>query len=161
MGVANDAEADEAWSAVDGSTLVLIFAMLAIGRALENAQVIEELVGFLTPTLARASPLLLLLAIYALTSLLTELVSNNAVAVILTPLAIGLAQSIGIDPRPLVYAIMLAASASFATPIGYQTNTLVYTAGNYRFMDFLRIGLVMNVTVGIASCVAIWLLTDL
>ena len=151
-------EADEAWSAIDGSTLVLIFAMLAIGRALENAKVIEGLVVWLTPALAAMPMLVLLLAIYALTSFLTELVSNNAVAVILTPLAIGLAQSLGIDPRPFVYAIMLAASASFATPIGYQTNTLVYAAGNYRFADFLRIGLIMNVTVGIASCSAIYLL---
>jgi len=154
-------DAEDAWSAIDGSTLVLIFAMLAIGRAFENAKVIEDLVGWLTPYLSEASPLLLLLAIYALTSLLTELVTNNAVAVILTPLAIGLANALGIDPLPLIYAIMLAASASFATPIGYQTNTLVYSAGNYRFADFLKIGLVMNVTVGIASCMAIWLLNDM
>ncbi len=154
-------DAEDAWSAIDGSTLVLIFAMLAIGRALENAKVIEDLVGWLTPFLSEASPLLLLLAIYALTSFLTELVTNNAVAVILTPLAIGLANALGIDPLPLIYAIMLAASASFATPIGYQTNTLVYSAGNYRFADFLKIGLVMNVTVGIASCMAIWLLNDM
>ena len=151
-------DADEAWGSIDGSTLVLIFAMLAIGRGLENTAVVETLVGWLTPTLAAVSPLVLLLAIYALTSVLTELVSNNAVAVILTPLAIGLADSLGIDPRPLVYAIMLGASASFATPIGYQTNTLVYAAGNYRFADFLRIGLVMNVVVGLASCAAIHLI---
>ena len=151
-------EADEAWSAIDGSTLVLIFAMLAIGQALENAKVVEALITWLGPTLAAVPPLVLLIAIYALTSILTELVSNNAVAVILTPLAINLAISIGIDPRPLVYAIMLAASASFATPIGYQTNTLVYAAGNYRFADFLKVGLVMNVTVGIASCTAIYVL---
>ena len=151
-------EADEAWSSIDGSTLVLIFAMLAIGRGLENAAVIERLVAWLTPTLASVSPLVLLLAVYALTSTLTELVSNNAVAVILTPLAIGLAGSLGLDPRPLVYAIMLGASASFATPIGYQTNTLVHAAGNYRFADFLRIGLPMNVVVGTASCLAIHVL---
>ncbi len=151
-------DADEAWGAIDGSTLVLIFAMLAVGRGLENTAVIETLVAWLTPALAQISPFALLLAIYALTSVLTELVSNNAVAVILTPLAIGLAQALGVDPRPLVYAIMLGASASFATPIGYQTNTLVYAAGNYRFTDFLRIGLVMNVVVGLASCTAIHLI---
>lgn len=154
-------EADDALKAIDGSILVLIFAMLAIGRGLDNTGVVQGLVDTLTPFLQAASPLVLLLAIYGLTSVLTELVSNNAVAVILTPVAISLAASLGIDPKPLVYAIMLGASASFATPIGYQTNTLVYVAGNYRFADFLRIGLVMNVTVGIASCLAIWALTGL
>ncbi len=154
-------EAEDAWRAIDGSTLILIFAMLAVGKALENVGVIEDFVTWLAPALAQAPPLLLLLAVYALTSFLTEIVSNNAVAVILTPLAISLATSLGINPQPLVYAIMLAASASFATPIGYQTNTLVYAAGNYRFSDFLRVGVVMNITVGIASCVAIWALNDL
>lgn len=154
-------EVADAWQAIDGSTLVLIFAMLAVGKALGNVGLIEDLVEALAPLLAQTSPLMLLVAIYALTSFLTEIVSNNAVAVILTPLAISLGETLGVDPRPLVYAIMLAASASFATPIGYQTNTLVYTAGNYRFLDFLRVGLVMNVTVGLSSCVAIWLLNDL
>lgn len=153
-------DAEDAWRAIDGSTLILIFAMLAVGKALENVGLIKDLVAWLAPVLGGASPLLLLLAIYALTSFLTEIVSNNAVAVILTPLAITLATTLEVDPRPLVYAIMLAASASFATPIGYQTNTLVYAAGNYRFSDFLRVGLIMNITVGIASCVAIWALND-
>lgn len=154
-------DAADAWQAIDGSTLVLIFAMLAVGRGLNNVGLIEDMVATLGPVLAQTSPLILLISIYALTSFLTEVVSNNAVAVILTPLAISLAETLGVDPRPLVYAIMLAASASFATPIGYQTNTLVYTAGNYRFLDFLRVGLVMNVTVGLASCLAIWLLNDI
>jgi di/tricarboxylate transporter len=153
-------EAEDAWRAIDGSTLVLIFAMLAVGKALENVGLIEDLVTGLSPALAETSPLILLIAIYALTSFLTEIVSNNAVAVILTPLAISLATTLSINPQPLVYAIMLAASASFATPIGYQTNTLVYAAGNYRFLDFLRVGVVMNITVGLASCVAIWALND-
>ena len=87
--------------------------------------------------------------------LLTETVTNNAVAVILTPIAIGLAKDLGIDPRPLVIAVMFGASASFATPIGYQTNTMVYAAGNYRFTDFLKIGVPMNLIVGVATCAAI------
>ncbi len=154
-------EADDAWGAIDGSILVLIFSMLAVGRALENVGLIEDLVMALEPMLASVSPLLLLIAIYALTSFLTEVVSNNAVAVILTPVAITLAATLGVEAKPLVYAIMLAASASFATPVGYQTNTLVYAAGNYRFLDFLKVGLVMNITVGLASCLAIWALNDL
>ncbi|PHR18282.1 MAG: hypothetical protein COA37_20505 [Hoeflea sp.] len=154
-------EAEDAWKSVDGSILVLIFAMLAIGRGLDNTGVVQSLVDAVTPLLQNVSPLVVLFAIYALTSVLTELISNNAVAVILTPMAIGLAGSLGIDPKPLIYAIMLGASASFATPIGYQTNTLVYAAGNYRFADFLKLGLVMNLVVGIASCLAIWAFTGI
>lgn len=76
----------------------------------------------------------------------------NAVAVIMTPIAIALAQQTGQDPRPLVVAVMFAGSASFATLIGY---TLVYAAGNYKFADFLKVGMLMNVVVGVAACIAI------
>ena len=103
-----------------------------------------------------ASPLVVLVCLYFLTTILTEMVTNNAVAVIMTPIAIGLAQQMGIDARPLLVAVMFAASASFATPIGYQTNTLVYAAGDYRFTDFLKIGVPMMIIVGAATCAAIW-----
>ena len=83
--------------------------------------------------------------------MLTELVSNNAVAVVVTPIAIGLAQVLGIDPRPLVVAVMIAASASFATPIGYQTNMLVYGPGGYKFSDFLRVGIPLNLSIGLLA----------
>ena len=148
-------EPEEAWSAIDGNTLVLIFGMLAFGVGLDNAGTVELIVRWAEPLFANATPLLTLLAIYALASVLTESVTNNAVAVILTPIAIGLAQSTGADPREMVVAVMFGASASFATPIGYQTNTLVYGAANYRFADFLKIGLPMNIVVGIATCIAI------
>ncbi len=151
-------EPEEAWGAIDGNTLVLIFGMLAFGKGLENAGTVDLIVSSLEPLLTSMTPLLLLIAIYAVTSLLTETVTNNAVAVIMTPIAIGLAPITGIDPRPLVIAVMFGASASFATPIGYQTNTLVYGAANYRFMDFVKIGLPMNIAVGITACIAIhWL----
>lgn len=148
-------EPDEAWSSLDGSTLVLIFAMLAFGKGLENAGAMELVVNALSPLIAGGSPILMLVVIYAITSLMTETVTNNAIAVIMTPIAIGLAQAAGADPRPLVIAVMLGASASFATPIGYQTNTLVYGAANYRFTDFLKVGVPMNIAVGIAVCTAI------
>ena len=86
------------------------------------------------------------------------LTTNNAVAVVFTPIAIGLADSTGLDARALTMAVMFGASASFATPIGYQTNTLVYGAGNYRFSDFLKIGLAMNLVAAVTACGGIlWL----
>ncbi len=148
-------EPEEAWSSIDGNTLVLIFAMLAFGAGLENAGTVELIVRWMTPLLAESSPLVLLIGVYALTSILTETVTNNAVAVLMTPLVIALAGALGIDPRAMVVAVMFGASASFATPIGYQTNTLVYGAANYRFMDFVKIGVPMNVVVGLAACFAI------
>ena len=146
---------DEAWGSIDGSILILIFAMLVIGTGLENTGAVQLLVDLLTPLLAGLPPVLFLAAVYATASVLTELVTNNAVAVILTPIVIALAQQLGVDPRALVVAVMMGASASFATPIGYQTNTLVYGAGNYRFSDFLKVGVPMNVVVGAAAVAAI------
>ncbi|MBJ3774859.1 SLC13 family permease [Acuticoccus mangrovi] len=149
-------DADEAWGAIDGGLLMLVFAMLAIGLGLSKAGTIGVLVDLVSPAFASAPPLLFIIGLYLLTSTLTELVTNNAVAVILTPIAIRLAEAAGHEPRAAVLAVMMAASASFATPVGYQTNTLVYGAGNYRFSDFLKIGVPMNLTVGLASCIAIW-----
>lgn len=151
-------DADEAWASVDGSILILIISMLAVGTALQNTGAIEMLVGAAAPIFAVMPPWLIIFALYGLTSLLTELVTNNAIAVIVTPIAIGLAQSAGIDPRVLVMTVMLATSASFATPVGYQTNTLVYGAANYRFTDFLKIGLPMNLVVGLATSAALSLM---
>jgi len=153
-------DSDEAWSSIDGSILVLIFSMLIIGAGLERSGGVNLIVNAVAPTLAELPPLATLVAIYVISSVLTELVTNNAVAVLVAPIAIGLAAQMGIDPRPYLIAVMIGASASFATPIGYQTNTLVYGAGNYRFSDFLKIGIPMNVIVGVATCTAIWLLYD-
>jgi len=152
---------EDALSAIDGSVLLLIFAMLAVGIGMENTGALKLVVDALVPLLQTLPPFVVLLAIYALTSVLTVSVTNNAVAVILTPLAFGLSDQIGIDVRPLLLAIMFGASASFATPIGYQTNTLVYGAGNYTFLDFVKIDLPMNLIIGVVTCLAISLLMPL
>ncbi len=144
-------DADEAFSFVDGRLLALIFSMLAIGAALESSGAVRLIVEAIAPYLGQVPPFLVVWAIYLLTSVLTELVSNNAVAVVVTPIAIGLAQAMGVDPRPLVVAVMIAASASFATPIGYQTNMLVYGPGGYKFTDFMRVGIPLNLTVGMLA----------
>ncbi len=144
-------DADEAFSFIDGQLLALIFSMLAIGAALESSGAVELIVKAIAPALEALPPFLVVWAIYLLTSVLTELVSNNAVAVVVTPIAIGLATAMGIDPRPLVVAVMIAASASFATPIGYQTNMLVYGPGGYRFTDFMRVGIPLNLSIGLLA----------
>jgi di/tricarboxylate transporter len=142
-------DADEAFSFIEGRLLAMIFSMLAIGAALEQSGAVELIVNAVAPYLMGLSPFFIVWAIYLLTSVLTELVSNNAVAVVVTPIAIGLAQAAGIDPRPLVVAVMVAASASFATPIGYQTNMMVYGPGGYRFTDFMKIGIPLNLSMGL------------
>jgi len=107
------------------------------------------------PWLQSLPPLAIVLVVYFLTSTLTETITNNGVAVIMTPLVIALADGLGMQPIVLIVAVMFAASASFATPIGYQTNTLVHIAGRYRFVEFLKIGIPMNLVVGCVTCVAI------
>ena len=154
-------DADEAFSVIDGRLLALIFSMLAIGAALEATGAIGLIVGMVAPQLADLPPWAIVWAVYLLTSILTELVSNNAVAVVVTPIAIGLAQSIGVDPRPLVIAVMVAASAAFSTPIGYQTNMLVYGPGGYRFSDFLKVGIPLNISTGLISAMLIPLIWPL
>jgi len=138
-------DADEAFGFIEGRLLALIFAMLAVGLGLDHSGAVKLMVDAISPLMLDLPPFVLVFAVYGLASVLTEMVSNNAVAVILTPIAIGLATSLGVDPRPLVVAVMFGASASFSTPIGYQTNTLVYGPGGYKFTDFLRIGVPLNI----------------
>jgi di/tricarboxylate transporter len=154
-------DAEEAFSFVDGRLLALIFSMLAIGAALEASGAVALIVNAIAPALGNLQPFLIIWAIYLLTSVLTELVSNNAVAVVVTPIAIGLATALGIDPRPLVVAVMVAASSSFATPIGYQTNMLVYGPGGYKFTDFMRVGIPLNLSIGVLASAVIPILWPL
>ena len=144
-------DADEAFDAIEGRILALILAMLAIGSALESTGAVGVVVEPLVPLLAGLPPWALLIVVYAIASGLTEIVSNNAVAVVVTPIAITLATSLGADPRPFAVIVMIAASASFATPIGYQTNTLVYAPGGYRFTDYMILGIPMNIIVGVIA----------
>jgi di/tricarboxylate transporter len=142
---------DEAYKAIHWPILMLIFGMMAIGTAMETSGagplIVRELVGLV----GSFGPVAVLSLVYFLTSFFTEFMSHNATAVLITPIAIGLAQQLGVDPRPFVVAVMFAASASFATPIGYATNTLVYAAGGYRFTDFVRVGLPLNLLLWIVA----------
>ncbi|WP_282059697.1 SLC13 family permease [Roseobacter litoralis] len=154
-------DADEAFSFVEGRLLALIFSMLTIGAALQQSGAIALIVDSISPTLMMMPPAVVVLVVFAMTSTLTEIVSNNAVAVIMTPLAIGLGTALGLDPRPLVVAVMIAASCAFATPIGYQTNTLVYGPGGYRFTDFTRVGLPLNLSMAVIVSLVIPLIWPL
>lgn len=135
--------------------------MLAVGAALEASGAVRLIVEAMAPMLSVLPPAMIIWTVYLTTSVLTELISNNAVAVVVTPIAIGLADAMGIDARPLVVAVMVAASASFATPIGYQTNTLVYGPGGYRFTDFMKVGIPLNLSVGLLSSALIPLIWPL
>ncbi|MEM7527294.1 MAG: SLC13 family permease [Pseudomonadota bacterium] len=154
-------DAEEAFELVEWRLLALIFAMLGVGHALELTGALALVVTAAEPWLMALPPVLVLWLVFLSASVLTELVSNNAVAVVMTPLAIAVAGSLGADPRPFVVAVMVAASASFATPIGYQTNTLVYAAGGYRFTDYMRLGVPMNLMVGAVACLIIPMLWPL
>lgn len=154
--------ADEAYKAIEWPILMLIFGMLAISIAMQNSGLDKLLASALADVGGGLSPWMMLSLVILLTSIATEFISNNAVAVLFTPIVIGIAQHLGVDPRPFVVGVMLAASASFATPIGYQTNTLVYSAGNYKFTDFARLGIPLNLIVWISASVLIpmfWPLT--
>ncbi|PTQ75484.1 SLC13 family permease [Celeribacter persicus] len=154
-------DADEAFSFVEGRLLALIFAMLAVGAALDASGAVEMIVNVIAPLLDGLPVFFVVWAIFLMTSFLTELVSNNAVAVVVTPIAIGLAHSMGLDPRGLVVAVMVAASASFATPIGYQTNTMVYGPGGYKFTDYMKVGIPLNLSIGLLASAVIPLIWPL
>lgn len=134
----------DAYKALQGSVLFLIYAMLAISVAMEKTGALKLVVDNIMVVVKDLPPAVIISILYLLTSFITEIFSNNAAAVMLTPIAVGLAQSMGVDPRAFAVAIMFGASASFATPVGYQTNTLVFNAGGYQFRDFLKIGVPMN-----------------
>lgn len=145
-------EPSEAYDAIDWKVIFMIFGMLGLGTALQKVEVIQMLADSLTGWAMILTNIYVLVAlIYLATAILTELISNNAVAALLTPVAISVAQAMDLDPRPLVVAVMFAASASFSTPIGYQTNTYIYGAGGYKFTDFTRVGIPLTFILWVIS----------
>lgn len=137
-------DSSEAYESIDWSILFLIVGMLGLGKALELAGAMQWLGGNLVALLGGMGPFIVLAAVYLLATLLTEIVTNNAVAIILTPIVVTIALAMDVSPRPFVVAVMFAASASLCTPIGYQTNTYVFGAGGYRFADFPKVGVPLN-----------------
>lgn len=142
---------------VDWQVLLVIGAALGLGQAMTNSGAAETLAQQLIAS-ASGQPWLVLAAVFALTSLFTEMITNNAAAVLMFPVAMGSAEALGVSPMPFIMTLMIGASASFSTPLGYQTNLMVYGPGGYRPLDYLRFGLPLNlitgaVTVGLAPLV--------
>lgn len=135
---------EEAYHAVEWKVIFLLAGVLTLGVALEKTGAADLLSGFLVNWIGVLGPFAVLAGFYLLTSLLTEAMSNNATAVLLAPVAIATADAMAISPRPLLMAVAFAASSSFMTPVGYQTNTLIFGPGNYRFGDFMRVGAPLN-----------------
>ncbi len=138
-------EPDEAYEAVDWRVVMLLAGVLPLGIALERSGGADWVAQNAIVLLNQFGPVVTLSAIYLLTSVMTEVMSNNAAAVLVVPVAIAASESLGVDAKPFLVAVAFAASTSFATPVGYQTNAMVYAAGGYRFADFVRIGMPLNV----------------
>lgn len=147
--------ADEAYQGLRPEVLMLIAGMVVLGIGLEESGLAGSSTDWLVGSLDGLPPLWALIGLYGATLFLTEILSNATVAVLLTPLAVALAESLGVSPRPFLVAVMMAGSAAFATPFGYQTNVLVYQLGRYNYVDFLKVGLPLNFVTWVAGVLAI------
>ena len=145
----------DATRALDPGVLLLIAAMIPLGTAMEVTGMARGIADGVVALAGAAGPLVLVSAFYLLTSILTEFLSNNAAAVLLTPICLEIAGRMGMSPEPLLIAVMFGASASFATPIGYQTNTMVMGPGGYAFRDYLRVGVPLNLILWVAASLLI------
>jgi di/tricarboxylate transporter len=135
---------DEAYEAIDWRVIMLLAGVIPLGIAMQKSGLAQFMADHLLAVVGAYGPLAVLAAVYLLTAVLTEMMSNNATAVLITPIAFSTAQAMHLSPTPFLIAVLFAASTSFATPIGYQTNTMVYNAGGYRFTDFVKIGVPLN-----------------
>ena len=140
----------QAQKAVDVPVMLTIAASFALGAALQETGA----AGYVATGILEVSsghPLLTILLVYFAVSVLTEVITNNAAAVLVLPIVLSMTTALGIASEPYVIAVMMAASASFATPLGYQTNMMVFGPGGYRFMDFVKVGLPMNLFIGLVT----------
>jgi di/tricarboxylate transporter len=150
--------ASDARGSIDWKVLLTIASAFGIAKAVDNSGVASFLAEKIIASIGSFGILGLTAGIYFITNLYTEVITNNAAAALLVPIALSAARQAGIDPQPLLIAVAIAASASFATPIGYQTNLMVYGPGGYRFKDFLKIGVPMNLLIGTTAITIIYIL---
>jgi di/tricarboxylate transporter len=142
--------AQQAQKSLDPTVLLTIAASFALGAALYKTGVAQFIAENLV-SVSGGHPWLILLLVYVAVSLLTESITNNAAAILMLPIVLEITEKASLNSEPYIFAIMMAASASFATPLGYQTNLMVYGPGSYRFSDFLKVGLPMNVIIGLST----------
>jgi di/tricarboxylate transporter len=147
--------ANEAYSGLRPEVLMLIAGMVVLGIALEQTGLAGSATRLLIGSMDGMSPLLALIILYGTTLIATELLSNATVAVLFTPIAVSIAEAFAVSPRPFLVAVMISASAAFATPFGYQTNVIVYQMGGYNYLDFVKIGIPLNIITWIAGIIAI------
>jgi di/tricarboxylate transporter len=142
---------EDAYQAIDWKVIFLLAGILPLGIAMESSGAARLIAESSIGMVGELGPVAVLAVLYLMAAVLTEVMSNNAAAVLLAPIAISTAQQAGIDPRPLLMAITFAASTSFSTPVGYQTNTMIYNPGGYRYSDFLRTGVPLNLVFWVLS----------
>lgn len=145
----------DARHSVDWQTIITIGASFAIGAAMEAAGVVSVVSNLVAQEGTSLSPWLILLLVFVVTSISTEIITNNAAAVLMFPFAVKMADNVGASPLPFVVAVCIAASAAFALPIGYQTHLMVYGPGGYKLTDFLKVGIPLNILVCIVSMIVI------
>lgn len=146
----------QAEKSLDLQVIITIAAAFALGAALEKTGAAAAIGNYFL-SLSGDRPWLLLAMTYITVTLLTEIITNNAAAMLMLPTVLAVTESAQLNAEPFVFAVMMAASASFSTPIGYQTNLMVYGPGNYRFTDFLRAGIPMQVVVGVTTLIVLWI----
>jgi len=149
---------EEAYKAIDWKVIFLLGGIIPLGLALEQTGTAEWLAAITMKRIIEMGPLAVLSGLYFVTAVLTAIMSNNASAILLVPIAFSAAELMGVSVRPFLMAITFAASTSFATPIGYQTNTMIYAPGGYRFFDYARIGVPLNIIFWMVSVLIIPLL---
>jgi di/tricarboxylate transporter len=145
----------QAYKSVDWTVIFLLAAILPLGLAIENTGLAASIGQGVAQLGAPYGPQAVLVLVLLATILLTEVISNNSAAVLMVPIAFSISAALGVDPKPLVMAVAFAASMSFLTPIGYQTNTMVYGPGAYRFTDYTKAGLPLTVVFWVAASLLI------